>query len=253
MMGYKNGKLPGFLPGKAGWANTAAAISGVGGGLLQYLDAASQKPKSINSYIQNPYGLHAADQLRNMRVSDYPILPELYNQYGRTMYAISNSGGLSGGQRTLARLSAMNNLQNNYAKLQQSNQLQNNQYVANYADYISKLGASEAASKAAALRYDLDYYSKAHAARQKGMQMGLYNMSNAMQRWAANNFKLNQFNDTMALYRAEQAENQADRQMRAQQFQDQMKYNREVLKSYNTIPSLDYAQWQKLGKERGWA
>ncbi|MBO5628451.1 MAG: hypothetical protein J5965_05155 [Aeriscardovia sp.] len=139
--------------------------------------------------------------MAGLRVSDYPILPELYNQYAKGMYAISNSGGLSGGQRTLARLAALNNMQNNFAKLQQANQIQNNQYKQNYADFIARLGAQEASDKMNALRWDLDYYSKAHAAKQKGIQTGLDAAQTNLEQYYKDKIKGYQYNDVLALYR----------------------------------------------------
>jgi hypothetical protein len=53
-------------------------------------------------------------------------------------------------------------------------------------------------------RWDLDYYSKAHAARNKGIQTGIANMLAQAQQYQANEFKRNQFNRTMSLYEADQ-------------------------------------------------
>jgi hypothetical protein len=65
-------------------------------------------------------------------------------------------------------------------------------------------GAKDAQMAMVANQHDLDYYSKAHAARQQGMQMGIYNMLNNLQQYYANDFKRRQFNDTMKLYRDDQ-------------------------------------------------
>lgn len=53
-------------------------------------------------------------------------------------------------------------------------------------------------------QWDLDYYSKAHAARNKGIQTGIANMLSQIQQYQANEFKRRQFNETMGLYRADQ-------------------------------------------------
>jgi hypothetical protein len=66
------------------------------------------------------------------------------------------------------------------------------------------VGAQDAQRRMAANQYDLDYYSKAHAARQQGMQMGMYNMLNQLQQYYANDFKRRQFNDTLSMYREDQ-------------------------------------------------
>lgn len=213
MKGFKNGKLPKFYGGNGFVDNTDNAIVrslGMINGLGQVLVAANSPIKTPNTFVSNTFGRQAANTMAGLRVSDYPILPELYNQYAKGMYAISNSGGLSGGQRALARLAALNNMQNNFAKLQQANQIQNNQYKQNYADFIARLGAQEAADKTNALRWDLDYYSKAHAAKQKGIQTGLAAAQNNLEQYYKDKIKGNQFNSIYGLYMADQKARQEE-------------------------------------------
>lgn len=78
-------------------------------------------------------------------------MPDLYNTYAKGMYALSNNGGLSGGQRALARLSAMNNLTANAAKLQQAAQSANIAHRQQYADAMLRYGAADAQNRMAAL------------------------------------------------------------------------------------------------------
>lgn len=196
--GFKNGRLPKFKEGV--WPNVISSGLSSVGGLMQYLSATNDQPKQSNVYVSNPYAKRASGILSGLNVSAYPILPELYNQYTKGMSEIANSGGLSGGQRTLARLSAMNNLHTNTAKLLQSNQLQNNQYKQAYANYISGIGADEAKNRMYAKQFDLDYYSKAHAAKQQMQQQGIKNIIDGVQSYYANDFKRRQFNDIMGLY-----------------------------------------------------
>jgi len=170
-------------------------------GLGQAWVAANSPVKTPNTYVPNTFGRWSANTMAGLRVSDYPILPELYNQYAKGMYAISNSGGLSGGQRALARLAALNNMQYNFDKMQQANQIQNNQYKQNYADFIYRLGAQEASDKMNALRWDLDYFSKAHAAKQKGIQTGLATAQTNLEQYYKDKIKGNQYNNMLALYR----------------------------------------------------
>lgn len=117
------------------------------------------------------------------------------------MAAIDRSGGLSGGQRALARMAAMNNTQLNTAKMLAAVQDQNNAYRAQAAQAALNAGSQTAQRRMAAKQFDLDYYSKAHAAQQQGKQMGMYNALNALQQYYANDFKRRQFNDTMNLYK----------------------------------------------------
>lgn len=195
----KCGKLPEFYEG---WVPNAIT-SGLGfvGGLSQYLEASGQEPKRPNTYASNKYESRALNDLYSLQVNPYPIIPELYNQYAKTMAAIDRSGGLGGGQRALARMAAMNNTQLNTAKLLAGAQEQNNAYKAQSANASLNAGNADAQRRMQSNQWDLDYYSKAHAARQQGMQMGIYNMMNQLQQYYANDFKRRQFNDTMDLYR----------------------------------------------------
>ena len=54
------------------------------------------------------------------------------------------------------------------------------------------------------MRYDLDYYSKAHAAKWNAVQAGYANALSALQQGFKNKIKWDQFEDTMSLYRADQ-------------------------------------------------
>ena len=81
------------------------------------------------------------------------------------MYAISNAGGLSGGQRALARLSALNNLTAQSAKLQQAAQAANIAHRQTYADAMLRYGAADAQNRMAALQHDYNAYNQAHGAK----------------------------------------------------------------------------------------
>lgn len=232
--GYKKGKLPGFVNG-APAANSLLTTLGVLGGGAQMLAALSSKPKNPNTYVANPNAQRAGNILAGLRISDYPILPELYNQYAKSMYAISNSGGLSGGQKTLARLAAMKNLQDNYAKLSAANQAQNNAYNSQYADYLYRSGAQEAQDKATGIRYDLDYYSKAHANKWNAVQTGFANALSASQQGFKNKIKWDQFEDTMSLYR------------------DYQKLKRDEIDALGRgIGNYSEDEWKRYGKLNGW-
>lgn len=93
-------------------------------------------------------------------------MPDLYNTYAKGMYALSNNTGLSGGQRALAKLSAMNNLTANAAKLQQAAQSANIAHRQQYADAMLRYGAADAQNRMAALQHDYNAYSQAHGAKQ---------------------------------------------------------------------------------------
>jgi len=139
--------------------------------------------------------------LGQQRENPYAIVPELYDEYAKGMYAISNMGGLGGGQRALARLSAMNNFMNQSAKLQQTAQAANIGHRQTYANAFLTAGAKSAENEATALRYDLDRYSKAHAAKLAGEQearKGAWGQFMAGIKGIVDNKR---YNDAMDLYR----------------------------------------------------
>ena len=76
----------------------------------------------------------------------------------------------------------------------------NNQLRAAAANARLNYGSQEAQRAQQAYQWDADTYAKGHAARQQGMQMGLYNIQNALEQYFANEFKRKQFDRNMNLY-----------------------------------------------------
>ena len=237
----KNGKLPRFAEGW--WGNAIPAAIGALGSIDQYLQAYRNKPYRPNTYTGNPYELNALTTLAGLRVNPYPILSQLRSAESRTNRAIDRSGGLSVGQRNLSRLAALNTTQGNIANTLSSIQQQNNQYKANYASAALNAGNASRQARMQANQWDLDYYSKAHAARQKGMQTAAYNLLNQSQAYAANEFKRNQFNDMMSLYRQDQKNNA-----------DYIKQQNDQLTNWinSQQRGVDYDQWVALARKNNW-
>ena len=199
---YKCGKLPGHAEGWLG--NFIPSALGSIAGLAQYFQAKNNKPYYPRTYSSNPYEVEALNTLAGLNVNPYPIMHQLRNAEARTNRAIDMSGGLSGGQRTISRMAALNTTQNNIANTLSNIQQQNNAYKSKYAEAALNAGQQARTARMAANQWDLDYYSKAHAARNKGMQTGIANMLAQIQQYQANEFKRRQFNETMDLYRADQ-------------------------------------------------
>jgi len=68
---------------------------------------------------------------------------------------------------------------------------------------LAQLGAQDATARMQTNQWDLDYYSKAHAAKQQGEQMGIYNMLNSMQQYYANANKLGMYKGMYGLFASE--------------------------------------------------
>ena len=164
----KCGKLPGFNEGL--WSNIIGHGLPLISEIVQGNKISKQKVESPDTYSGNEFQNTALYTLGQQQENPYAIIPELYNEYAKGMYALSNNGGLSGGQRALARLTAMNNFMNQTAKLQQAAQSSNIAHKQTWANALLNAGAQNATNRSAAKRYDLDYYSKAHAAKLAGEQ-----------------------------------------------------------------------------------
>lgn len=218
----KNGRLPKF---ENGWLGNVIT-SGIGalGGLSQWLEAKNSTPKKTNSYRANPYEQEALTTLASLDINPYPITTQLRNAEARSNKAIDMSGGLSTGQRTLSRLAALHNTQQNIANMSASLQNQRNQYKSAYATAALNAGQADRQAQMAAYQWDEDMYAKAHAARQQGMQMGTWNMLNQLQQYWANEFKRQQFNETMGLYKQ-------DQKLRADEIQALLKGNSSLAKN----------------------
>lgn len=179
-----------------------AAVHGLGAlmGYDQYMQAKKDTPYRPNTYVANPYEGRALDILAGLNINQYPIMNQLRNAEARSNYALNNSGGLSGSQKYLGRIANTRNTQASIADALMKIQEQNNAYKAQYGNALMQAGAQSAANRMNALRADNDVYMRSAAARQQGMQTGLYNMQNNLQSWLANMFKYNQFKDTLGLY-----------------------------------------------------
>lgn len=245
---YKHGKLPGC---KEGWlGNFIPSALGSLASIDQMLMAYKNKPYRPNTYAGNPYETEGLSTLAGLRINPYPIITQLRDAEFRSNRAVDIAGGLSGSQRNAARLANLNTTQKNISNLLSSIQQQNNAYRANYAQAALNAGQQARTARMQANQWDLDMYSKAHAARLNGMQMGMRNLLDQTQQYYKNEFDRNQFNKTIGLY-------EADQKQRRDTLDWQMKYMKNP--SYNqstrgikTNPSIvwDLDDWNryKIGR-----
>lgn len=196
-------KLPGFVGGN----NWQVDGLGVATGLGQLFSSAFQRVKKPNTYVSNPYANAALTGLAGLNINPYPMMQQMRDQENRNLYQINRAGGLSGAQKAYANIATGIGTQRNIADLGANIQAQNNQYKTNYYSTLLNAGQADRAARIGANQYDLDYYSKAHAAKLQMAQMGIYNMLNSLQQGYANAFKRNQFNKTYDLYAQDAALN----------------------------------------------
>lgn len=197
----KNGKdkLPGFKLGWNWWVDGLGALTGLG----QAFGSALQKVKTPTSYRTNPYEKQALSTLAGLRINPYSIYRDMLNQQRYAQYNLNNAGGLSGSQKALANVGLATGLMNTYGKLNQDIQEQNNKYHSDYATKLLATGDADRQQLIKSNAYDLDYYSKAHAAKQKMVETGIKNWLAALQQGVANQFKLYNANKTINRYDSE--------------------------------------------------
>jgi hypothetical protein len=157
--------LPGFKWGLPEWANLGVNAFGALSSMADANSIAREEISRPNTYSSNWLQGTALNTLKNLRSNVYPIIPEIYDQMGKGMYAINNAGGLSGGQRNLSRLAAMQSAYDTTAKLLQDAQDRNAKYQMAYADAAANLGNEEARRMMNAAQFDYDAYNQAHGAK----------------------------------------------------------------------------------------
>lgn len=220
-MKAKNGILPKFKEGW--WSNVIPSIIGMSGGFNQYWQASNGEPRITQSYRPNRMAQDSLTKLNEIDINEYPIKQQLRNAEARTNRAIDMSSGLTTAQRAAQRMAADYNTKSAISNMLINVQDKRNSYIANAASAQLNAGEADRRAEMQGYQWDEDMYARAHAARQQGMQMGTWNMLNQLQQYWANEFKRQQFNDTMDLYKQ-------DQKLRADEIQALLKGNSSLAK-----------------------
>ena len=141
------------------------SITGIADGIGRYISANKQNIENSDTYYRNPYAQRALQGLAGLRYDVDPELRQYANQQAYNKYAIDQQGGLTAGQKYIAKNSLYNDYMNNVAKLYANANNINNQYKAQYYDQLMKAGEAERSALTSARRYDADIYAKARAAQ----------------------------------------------------------------------------------------
>lgn len=141
------------------------SITGIADGIGRYINANKQNIENSDTYYRNPYAQRALQGLAGLRYDVDPELRQYANQQAYNKYAIDQQGGLTAGQKYIAKNSLYNDYMNNIAKLYANANNINNQYKAQYYDQLMKAGEAERSALTSARRYDADIYAKARAAQ----------------------------------------------------------------------------------------
>lgn len=199
---YKNGKSPRkCYDGISPWTNIIPSAFGGIASIYQYFDAKNQSIKSPNIYASNPYAQDAFAAMNEIRNNPYPTLSQLRDAEARTRYGLEQSGGLGSGQKMLARIAQQGLTQNAWAKSLADTQAYNNAQKMAVQNAKLQTGYQDATRKQQSNIFNEEYTAKSHAARQQGMQMGIYNFKNMLDNYYANRFKEYQLGETLGLYK----------------------------------------------------
>ena len=210
-LGYNNvesakcGKdMPKYAFGADQLGNIITSGLGVLGGINQIISANKQKLNNPSIYFPNQYERQALTTLAGLRDNPYNQLRAMQDTEARNRYAISQSGGLTTGQRYFANVAGGIGLQKNYADVLYRSNEANNKYKAAWASAAMQAGLANAQRMQQSNQYRDEAYARSHAAREQMRQMGMQNILGQVQQYYSNEFKRNQFNRMMDLYWAEQ-------------------------------------------------
>lgn len=198
---HVNKSLPGYDDGKPSiWDSVVPNSIGMLAALDQYRDASHQDVYRPNTYAANTYAGPALATLAGLDINGYELTNGLRDEARYANYGISQSGGLTGGQKMLMKLGNYENLRKHLAQTWQKIQEANNAYKSKYAEEALRYGAVDADNRMKAHQYDEEMFAKAHAAKLQGKQMGMRNFMDYLNHLSADNSQLKQFNAMWDLY-----------------------------------------------------
>lgn len=180
------------------WIDGAGILLNAG----KYISDSLQKTKHSNSYRSNPLQGTALNTLASLRIDPQPIIREAQAEKNRGMYGINRAGGLSGAQKYFSNLALSLGTQHNIANSLANIQDQNNKYRSSFATTAANIGQAERQARMGANQYDLDYYSKSHAARRAMLQQDSRDMLSALQQGYKNWNTNKLYNNIMSYYTA---------------------------------------------------
>lgn len=182
------------------WVPIINSLSNMGGAIGQYINLKREDIKKPNTYRTNPYGAYALQGLNNLRINPYPAIDLAREQERFGRYNINQLGGLSGSQKALANVALSLGTNRSLADLMANIDEKNLAYRNNYYNKAFEFGDRERAAATDAARWDLDYYSKAEAAKRGMMNVAWNNIFTQKDQGLADYLKYRQFLDTYHLY-----------------------------------------------------
>ena len=223
LMRAKNGKdymmLPGFESGKEEYGPyklnpyDSFYFNGIGalGAIGQAIDASGQSISTPNLYADNPYARQAFSGMASVKYDPYWIRQYMQQNNRNTAYILNNQGGLTAGQRYMARVGAQLGMNEQFAKLDQNLQDINNKYKLSYYDALNRAGQAEQNARMTANRENYNAWAASSNARVQYKQMAYKNFMNYI-RQAYNDYSdAKTYNGMRSLYWQDLDERKKDR------------------------------------------
>lgn len=239
LMRAKNGKdymmLPGFENGKGphGEANEynyknnnndehgpyklnpydSFYFNGIGalGAIGQDIYASGQRISTPNLYASNPYVRQAFSGIASVKYDPYWIRQYMQQNNKNTAYILNNQGGLTAGQRYMARVGAQLGMNEQFAKLDQHLQDINNKYKLSYYDALNRAGQAEQNARMTANQENYNAWAASNNARVQYRQMAYKNFMKYITQAYSDYSDAKTYNGMRSLYWQDLDERQKDR------------------------------------------
>lgn len=195
---YSNGKSG--IPKMSLMSNVIPNAIGGLASAYQYFDAANQDIRVPDVYAGNPYASAALQDMSKIKINPYSTMRQMYDSERRNKYAMSRTGGLTGGQKYAAQVAAGIGTQQNIGKMLNEIQAQNNAYRTAYNQARLQAGESIAQRQQNANQFREQMAASAHASQTQMKQMGMRNFMDYLTNFAASEYKRKQGNAMLDLY-----------------------------------------------------
>lgn len=188
-------------------------VNGVGalGAIGQAIDASGQRISTPNLYAANPYARQALSGMASVKYDPYWVRQYMQQNSRNTAYRLNNQGGLTAGQRYMARVGAQLGMNEQFAKLDQNIQDINNKYKLSYYDALNRAGQAEQNARMTANQENYNAWAASHNAREQYKQMAYKNLMNYLTQAYKDYSDAKMYNGMRSLYWQDLDERKKDR------------------------------------------
>lgn len=207
------------------------SLLGVTEALSRLSNVNKQSIPKYDTYSQNQYANRALNGLAGLRYNIYPQLKEYRDSLRQNKYNIDQTGGLTAGQKYIARNDLYNSYINNAAKLYGIADEQNNKYKQQYYDALMRAGEADRENRTNAMRYDQDAFEKAHAAKLAMANQARKDFMENIYRWDKKRVDDSRWRNTVKLY-------QDDLDIKRQDLENKRGNKNQVKRLFGVVPHI---------------